>query len=197
MEAKDFVKKFFAGLFFIACVVMIAGVVFLLGLERGIAQPKFPMHLLFNRVGGLQVGAAVRISGVTVGTVSDISFTEEPVNGREVRVDINILEKFRKQAGKSVNFSIINEGVLGEKMVEITTSSEYHREDLSQLVIGDDPLDVQNLAETFGDSAIALSESAKMIESMVGEIQDISGTTRRLLNRIEQRLIDGTLFKVF
>ncbi len=197
MEAKDFFKKFFAGLFFIACVVMIAGVVFLLGLEKGIAQPKFPMHLLFNRVGGLQVGAAVRLSGVTVGTVSDISFAEEPVMGRGVRVDINILEKFRKQAVKSVHFSIITEGILGEKMVEITTSPENHREDLSQPVIGEDPLDVQNLAETFGDSAVALLETSKMIESMVGEIQDISGTTRRLLNRIEQRLIDGTLFKVF
>jgi len=197
MENKDFWKKFWAGTFFIFCVVVIVASIFVIGVERGFTEPKFSMTVLFREVGGLVEGAPVRLSGVTVGAVSSITFLEEEVAGRGVKVKLNLFKKFEKQLHKSRDFAIMTEGVLGDKVVDIRTSSAVLRPDLTQPVIGDDPLDVQNLAEKFGNAAQALQKTSASINALSGDIQDVSNVTRRLLMRVEQRVVDGSLFKVF
>jgi phospholipid/cholesterol/gamma-HCH transport system substrate-binding protein len=197
MEQTDFIKKFIAGLFFILCLGGIAVVVFVIGVEKGLTQPKFEMTIVFTKVGGLVAGAPVRLSGVTVGTVRDIGFLDKELAGRDVEVKLNVYSKYQKQLFKSVKFAIITEGVLGAKFVEITTSPGFRRTDLSRPVIGVDPLDVQNLTETFGDAAGSLLETSRSINEMIREIKDVSGSMRRLMNRLEQRVIEGNLFKVF
>jgi ABC-type transporter Mla subunit MlaD len=148
-------------------------------------------------VGGLTAGSPVRLSGVTVGVVANIDFLDEEVAGRGVKVELNLYKKFQKQLYKSTRFAIITEGVLGEKIIEITTSPGFRRADITTPIIGEDPLDVQNLAETFGDTAVSLLEASKSIQGIINEVRDISAATKRLLNRIEQRVIEGNLFKVF
>ncbi len=194
---RDLNKKFLAGIFFIASVVIIGVAVFSIGMEKGLTEPKFRMTAYFNEVGGLTIGAPITLSGVHVGTVADIDFVHPEVDGRGVKVDMNLYKRYQTQLHKSMDFIIKTEGVLGEKIIDIQTHPDFYRADLSQPVFGQDPLDVQTLAGTFGAAAESLSETAKTIDVVFKEMRQISGTTTRLLNRIEQRLIEGNLFKVF
>jgi phospholipid/cholesterol/gamma-HCH transport system substrate-binding protein len=197
MGKRDMIKKLVAGGFFVGCVVMLIMVIFVIGVQRGFNEEKFQMVSLFRNIGGLNTGAPVRLSGVTVGTVHDISFLDEEVEGRSVKVIMNIYKKFERQLYKCTKIEIITEGVLGEKIIEISITPGYRRDSLAQPIIGEDPLDVQNLAESFGQVADALLASTENIEAIISQMQAISLTAKRLLNRIEQRVIDGTLFKVF
>ena len=197
MEQKDFLKRFAAGVFFILCLGLVIGVVFVIGVEKGLTESKFEMTALFRKVGGLQVGAPVHVSGVTVGTVQDISFLDEEIEGRGVQVHMSLYKKYEKQLRKSSRIAVINQGVLGEKLVDITTDPKTHREDLSRPVVGVDPLEVQDLAETFGAAAESLLATSKTIGTVTHEINLISDKTRRVLDRVEQKIIDGDLFKLF
>ena len=197
MGRHDVIKRAAAAVFFLACIALIVGVIFVLGIEKGFTEAKFQMTALFKKVGGLAIGAPVRVSGVTVGTVADIDFLKDDIEGRTVKVDLSLYTKYKSQLLKSTKVAIITEGVLGEKIVEITTRPGFHRGDLSKPIIGQDPLDVQNLAETFGDAARSLSEASRSIHAMMDELEILATSFNRVLNRIEQRIIDGNLFKVF
>lgn len=197
MGKRDMIKKLVAGGFFVGCIVMLIMVIFVIGVQRGFNEEKFKMVSLFRNIGGLNTGAPVRLSGVTVGTVHDISFLNEEVEERGVKVTMNIYKKFERQLYKCTKVAIITEGVLGEKIIEISITPGFHRDSLAQPILGEDPLDVQDMAETFGQVADALLASTENIETIITQMEAISLTAKRLLNRVEQRVIDGTLFKVF
>src|SRR5438105_3282297 len=87
-------KKLAAGLFFIIGVGLIALSVFFIGLDRGLTQPKFHVLALFNQVGGLVEGSPIRISGVDVGIVGTIDFLSQPIEGRSLKVRLDIFKKY-------------------------------------------------------------------------------------------------------
>jgi phospholipid/cholesterol/gamma-HCH transport system substrate-binding protein len=197
MERKDTLKKFLAGLFFLVGVALLLVIVFLIGIERGMTQPKFQVTVLFRDVGGLGVGAPVRLSGVDVGTVARIDFLSEKVDDRGVRVVLNIFRKYKKQLDTPALYAIKTEGILGQKIVEISPTFAAGGFDLSKPIIGQDPLDVQNLAEAFQDTADSFIGLTGQTTSIIKELQYLTRTSKRVLDRIEERVIEGKLLKLF
>ena len=199
MEKRDFIKRLYAGTFFVIGIVLILVVILAIGIEKGITQPKFQVKVLFRDVGGLGVGAPIRLSGVNIGTVAKIDFLEEKMDGRGVEVTLNIFRRYRRQFERASNVAIQTEGLLGGKIIAISTTDTDAgpQFDLNKPILGEDPLDVQGLAEAFGDTAVSLTETSRSLNSILEEMRHISRTSKRLLDRIEQRVIDGTLFKVF
>ena len=222
-EKKDFAKKFFAGVFFLMGIVLVFVVIFTIGSNKGFAQKKFQIHVLFKNVGGLMEGAPVRLSGVNIGNVASIEFLDREFRNRRVAVVMNIFSKYKKQLNRNISFSIKTEGILGERLVEIYVLEGIGIIDLSKPIIGEDPFDVQDLAvvfsnaaESFTKTALELSEidmvelsnvmaessralliTSQGINSIMDDLDDIAKKAKRLIDRIEQQAIDGTLFKVF
>ncbi len=223
MEKNTFTKNFLSGIFFLGGTVLILVIVFMIGKDKGFIQPKFQVEVLFKDVGGLIEGAPVQLAGVNVGTVSDISFLNKKVEGRRVKVEVSIFTRYRGQLSQDVRFTIRSEGVLGEKLVEIHSDEGETQVDLSQPVLGQDPLNVRDLAQVFSNAAESftntsndfskvdvvklsevLSETAqalvtttKGLNVILSEMHYISIKSKRLLDRLEQKIIDGNLFKVF
>ena len=178
---------------------------------------------LFKDVGGLIEGAPVQLAGVNVGTVSDISFLDQKVDGRWVKVKVGIFNQYRKQLNQNVRFSIKTEGILGEKLVKVHSDEDGAQVDLNKPIIGEDSLNVQDLAQVFSNAAESftntsedfrkvdvvklskvLEETAqslvtttKGLNAILTEMYYISIKSKRLLDRLEQRVIDGDLFKMF
>ncbi len=92
---------------------------------------------------------------------------------------------------------ITTEGILGEKLISIRRDENGTRVDLSQPIVGEDPLDVDDSAEVFIKTAESLRETSKSIKELVGRMEIISHKSIRLLDRIEQKIIEGNLFKLF
>ncbi len=197
MDKRDFVKRLYAGIFFMIGIALIFVVIMAIGVEKGFTQPKFKIKVLFHEVAGLSVGAPIRLSGVNIGTVGKIDFVDVKIDGRGVEVECNIFSRYRRQLEKASRLAIKTEGLLGAQLIEISSDEHAQRLDLNKPIIGADPLDVQGLAESFGDTAISLTETSKGVGAILKEMQYISKTSKRLLDRIERRVIEGNLFKVF
>ncbi len=198
MSKKDYFKKILAGILFIVLgILLVGGVILVIGTEKGFIQPKFNVTVIFKKVNGLGIGAPIRLSGVNVGTVGKIDFLDDNIDGRNVQVVLNLFKRYKKQLEKSTSFAIKTEGVLGGKVLEISSDELGPYVDLTKPILGEDPIDVQDLVVVFSDAANAFTETTQTMRSVVEEFHSVSESTRRVMNRIEQKLIDGNLFKVF
>ncbi len=197
MAKDDVLRQFWAGVFFLLGVALVAGVIFFIGVQKGLAEPRIQVVVLFDKVSGLMEGAPVRLSGVTVGSVEKIGFLEEEIMNRGLELRLSIYQKFARQVARCTRISILTEGVLGAKFVEIGRVEDDSPLDLSRPIMGEPLLDVYDLAEVLQDTAASFNDTTSGINLMVGELQHISRKSKRLLDRIEQRVIEGNLFKVF
>lgn len=226
---KEQKAKFLASLFFILGIGMILAVIFTIGSNKGFIKPKFQVEVLYRNVGGLMEGAPVLLAGVNVGNVAEIDFLTRPVDGRRVKVILNIFSRYRRQLQKNAIFFIKTEGILGEKLIEIEIIEDTQEASLqnplvsSQPIFGQDPLDVQDLAEVFTkaaesftktseelskidilelsevmeESSRALLMTAKGLNAVMDELHYMTIKSNRILDRVEQKLIEGELFKLF
>ncbi|HQP09747.1 MAG TPA: MlaD family protein, partial [Candidatus Omnitrophota bacterium] len=172
METREFKIKFFTGAFFLIGLGMIFWIIFTIGKDKGFTQPKFRMDILFGNVGGLIEGAPVQLSGVNIGTVSEINFLDQEDQGKRVRVRVNIFNKYRNQLEQKVRFSIKTEGILGEKLIEIAVSEDGQKVNFLKAAIGEDPINVQDLAHVFADAAESFTLTSQVFNEI--DIQQLS-----------------------
>jgi len=190
-------KKIAAGLFFIAFLFMVAISIFVIGIDRGLTEPKFQIIALFNQVGGLVEGAPIRISGVDVGVVGAVDFLSEPIEGRSLKVRLDIFKKYEFEFRKCSKISIRTEGVLGQKLIEISEDHSLKVFDPTAPIIGEDPLDVEDMAAVITSTAVSLQATSQGVQDVLQGWKDVSHKTKDLLNRINEKMLEGNLFKVF
>jgi len=190
-------KQLTAGLFFVIGLAMIVISVFIIGIDRGLTEPKFQILALFNEVGGLVEGSPIRISGVDVGVVGAVDFLTQPVEGRSLKVRMDIFKKYEFEFSKCSKISIRTEGVLGQKFIEISEDHTLKVFDLTAPIIGEDPLDVEDMAAVITRTAISLQGTSDGMQDVLHEWKSISIKTRKILNRFDEKLVEGSLFKLW
>ena len=197
MEDHSQLKRVLAGLFFVGGIGLIVGAIFIIGFDRGLTQPKFQAIVLFNEVGGLIDGAPIRMSGVNVGVVGNIDFLTQPIEDRSLKVTLNIFKKYEVQFRKCSRVAIKTEGVLGRKLVEISEDRTRKIFDVNKPIIGEDPLNVEDMAAVITRTAISVQKTTADLSEVLDEWKYISKKSKRLINRFENKLVEGSLFKIF
>ena len=197
MEDHGTLKKFLAGIFFIIGIGFIGIIVFIIGFDKGLTQPKFQVIALFNEVGGIVEGSPIRVSGVNVGVVGSIDFLSESIENRSLKVTLNIFKKYEFQFRKCSKIAIKTEGVLGRKLIEISEDHSRPMFDVTKPIVGEDPLDVEDMAAVLKHTALSIEKTSHDAGDVLEEWKYISHKARRLINRVEEKLVQGNLFKLF
>jgi hypothetical protein len=86
---------------------------------------------------------------------------------------------------------------LGQKLVEISEDYSLKAFDPSVAIIGEDPLDVEDMAAVITSTAVSLRATSQSVQDVLHEWKYISVKTKKLLNRVDEKLLEGNLFKVF
>lgn len=107
------------GIFVSLGIAILFLIIFFIGSNQNLFSSKFKIYSNFRNVSGLQVGAQVRFSGISVGTVENIAIVNDSTVNVEAVMDQNV-KKFIK---KDSHASITSEGVIGNKILTISQGS--------------------------------------------------------------------------
>jgi phospholipid/cholesterol/gamma-HCH transport system substrate-binding protein len=194
-------KEIIAGIFLLTGIIVIVISIFVLGAKTGFGEAKYYIDVIFSDVGGLRIGAPVRLAGVDVGTVVNIEFLPKPMlENKQVRASLGILNKYKQDVQRCSAYTIKTEGLLGDRLIDIELPRGKEVCAVPKqgaYIIGHEPLDIKNLADDFSESARYFTYLTQKMTNLTEDLQGFARTSKRLLDRIEERLIEGTLFSVF
>src|SRR5690606_18751945 len=110
------------GAFVLAGLCVLALVIFLIGEERRVFASKETYYTVFQDVEGLRRGSPVRMGGVDIGTVSEVSYGDNP-NDARIYVRMAIVDEEARRIREDSVATIESKGLLGDKMISISVGS--------------------------------------------------------------------------
>jgi len=117
-DRRSLVLQIRIGIFVIISLLVFLGVIYLLGAQSRIFERKYELYADFTEVGGLIEGATVRLAGVQIGRVTSVVLSPEV--GGKVRVTLTVARRFSERIRRDSQAQIVTQGLLGDKLVEIT-----------------------------------------------------------------------------
>lgn len=167
----------------VALLVLFIGV-FVIGSKKNMFKSTFTIYGTFKTVGGLQVGNNVRFVGINVGTVEAIDIVSDSL----ARVDMVIQSKVKKFLRTNAVASIGSDGLMGDKLVVISSTSDSTMVAASIPIKDGDqirtinPIDYDKVlgkAKRIIDNAEIMTNS---LSDMITKVNSGHGTIGRLLN---------------
>jgi phospholipid/cholesterol/gamma-HCH transport system substrate-binding protein len=175
---KDTGNKIKLGIFIsLGIAAFIVGIYFI-GQRQQLFRSTFHISGVFQDVGGLQEGNNVRLSGINVGTVENISM----VSDTSVRVDMLIDESTQKFIKKDAVARIGTEGLMGNRIVIITpgTGGKAEIED-DDTVATVQPINLDELLVSLKNTVDNTCTITSDLSKITGNIKSGKGTIGRLL----------------
>lgn len=176
------------GAFILAGLLILAGGIFWIGNKQFLFSSTYRLNAYFQNAGGLIEGAEVRVGGIHQGTVKRVDLPSRP--DEKVRIEMDLKSATRNVIKKDSVASILSEGLVGDKYVEISFGSNS----AAQVKDGDSigsgaSLDISDLvkkANQILDSARGaidnVDETASNLSSISAKINQGSGTVGALIN---------------
>ena len=175
---KDTGNRIKLGIFISMGIVAFVLGIYFIGQRQQLFRSTFHVSGVFQDVGGLQEGNNVRLSGINVGTVDNISM----VSDTSVRVDMLIDESTRKFIKKDAVAKIGTEGLMGNKIVILTPGTggkaEIENNDTVQTV---QPISLDEILISLKNTVDNTSDVMGDLSRITHNIQSGKGTIGRLL----------------
>jgi len=109
------------GGFILAGLGVFLAIIYLLGAQARYFERKYDLIAEFDQVSGLIEGATVRLAGVQIGRVTDVTLPPQP--GGKVKVTLTIAKRVADRIRRNSKAQIVTQGLLGDKLVEISIGS--------------------------------------------------------------------------
>jgi len=190
-DRRENAVKLRVGVFVLLALATFLGLIYALGARARLFESRYTVHADFTEVGGLVEGATVRLAGVQIGRVTAVTLPGQP--GGKVRVDLTIARRFSDRIRKNSVARIETQGLLGDRIVEITVG-DTTAPPLApgEVLVSRDPADFSRIisagaetAKNVAELATALRETAdKVNQSKI--IENAAATVGKLGNVVDQ-----------
>jgi phospholipid/cholesterol/gamma-HCH transport system substrate-binding protein len=158
----------------------------LIGEDQGFLRRKVRFHIHFSRTNGLLVGAPVALTGVNVGSVTDIAFPEDPA-ARHIDVTIDVNRHVAPRIREDSIATVRTQGVLGDKYIELSAGTPTMSAREPGTVIPDvDPIDYEAVLGQSGDIVTNIVELTASLRNVVQSIDRGEGLLGAMVRNREQ-----------
>jgi phospholipid/cholesterol/gamma-HCH transport system substrate-binding protein len=161
-EERTYRLQLRIGAFILVSLGVFFAIVYLLGARARYFESKYELVTEFTEVGGLIEGATVRLAGVQIGRVTSVILSPQP--GGKVRVTMTVARRFRQRIRQNSEARIATQGLLGDKIVDITAGSP----DAPPLQPGATlaSQDPQEMSRVFAEGAGALKAVNELVSTL-------------------------------
>jgi phospholipid/cholesterol/gamma-HCH transport system substrate-binding protein len=188
------------GIFVVASLAALLVMVLIIAQQERLWEKHVEFRAIFKDVSGLKVGSEVRLAGVTVGNVKNITIDPQG----QIIVVFEVVGKYRNQIRQDSRATIGFQGLLGDKSLDLTPGSAAEPEvaaggritsiepfDITQIFAKATPTlekvqklldNLANLAETVTKPGGAFSKSMDELSQIVSKINQGKGTMGQLVN---------------
>ncbi len=173
------------GIFVAVGILILAAGIFLIGENRKFWQRKVSYIAVYANVSGLRAGSPISMGGVDVGTVAKVKYSDD-AKDPHIYVTLEIVktqaERIRKpvydETGKKVIrkgtvASIINKGLLGDKMIDLSISEAgTPLLDEGEKLVTEEPLDLSTYVAKIDDLAQKANNVLQNLQEATGAFAD-------------------------
>jgi phospholipid/cholesterol/gamma-HCH transport system substrate-binding protein len=189
------------GLFVILGLALTMVGVFLIGDTRGLWQKKIQYRTAFHDVAGLKPGAPVRMGGLDIGGVTSVDHSSNSGDAR-VFVSLTISRKETARIRVDTLAHVVNKGLLGDKMIDLTVGSQdAPAQDPLQLIASEEPSDVFAAANKVAAVTAEAIERIAPLAQALGDPKlaaDIKGSLADLHSLLDATVHgEGTIHRLF
>jgi len=160
-------QKMKIGVVTIIGILTLFAAIIIIGSKKDMFGVTYPIYGNFKNVGGLQIGNNVRFSGIDIGTVTGINIE----NDSTVKVTMRLKEKVRKYLKNDAMASIGTDGLMGDKLINITPGP-----------VGDHPLEIGGQIKTA--NPVEFDKIINKISQVADNAKDITESLAGIANQI-------------
>jgi phospholipid/cholesterol/gamma-HCH transport system substrate-binding protein len=172
-------SKLRAGLIITIALLLLFFTIFFAGSIDKIFSPTIAIRAVISDVRGLRQGAPVWISGVEVGSVTDIALNTD--GGTIVTMSLKKSD-LRFVRTDSVA-SVLTLGLLGDKYVELSTGSPQAQPvHPGELIKGASPVEMKDIMETAATSVQKMNDFIEKLGHLVTKVETSKGTLSKFLD---------------
>jgi phospholipid/cholesterol/gamma-HCH transport system substrate-binding protein len=150
------------GMFVIIGSILFVSTIYFIGKEKNLFGSTVRLRSLFKTVNGLKVGNNVRFSGINIGTVDAI----ELISDSSVMVELVIKKEIQKFIKKDAKASIGSDGLMGDKVLTITSLSDNSNSvKENEMIISRSPIEMEDIMNSIKESV----DNAHIITSQLAQ----------------------------
>lgn len=165
------------GIFVSGAFILLALLILFVGdVQELFKKPGYRVFAVFDSALGLEKNAAVKMAGIKIGIVKDIT-----LDGRRARVTMSIYPNYRIPHGSRVTLASL--GILGEKYVEIVPGKEDTYYEPGEIMESLPPISFDQL----GTLLLSMGEDVKRVSNSINNMvsKDLGPILKKTLENLQ------------
>ncbi len=173
------INTFKLGLYIVAGLIIFFLGIYYLGKQQNLFRSTITVMTEFKNVKGIQVGNSIRFLGINVGSVSDISISNDTVVIVKMELDRKLSQYIREDS----KVEIKNEGVMGTKIINIQPgSSQALPIEENAVLPSASSLTIEEIFGSLEGTVHYSTEAAKNLMDVTEKIKSGEGDLGKLIN---------------
>lgn len=188
---KNLIRKLVIAFFIIIGLLLFLVAIFVIGSKQNMFTSTMKINSIFETVSGLLEGSNVRFNGISVGTVDKINI----VSGNKVMVEMTIVSSVRKFIKRDSQVKIISEGLIGNKIVDITPGGQdVPSVDEGGWLVSIKPVEAEDIMKSLKETGDNASIVTKDLANIISKVANGEGTLGQLIyNNSLYNGVDSTM----